>query len=346
MPREPSLPVRTGRVLPATRNQRTWSDRWNRMWTRVVSDERFQRWSAAFPLTRPFARHSAQQLFDLCAGFVYSQVLFGCVQSKLFEHLAEGPLSISELARLIDLSVEATARLVDAAAALKLTVRLSEERVGLGELGAALIGNPGVARMIEHHAMLYRDLKDPIGLLRSDDRSSAELAQFWAYARSAQPSLLKEEQVAEYSELMAASQSMIANEVLSAYPVKKHRRLLDAGGGQGAFIAAVAQKAPELELVLFDLPPVAARARRYLSDRGLGARVDVVGGDLFQDELPEGCDIISLVRIIHDHNDDEALSILKSVRKSLPAGGTILLAEPMAGTRGLEAMGDAYFGFY
>ncbi|MEO1334053.1 MAG: methyltransferase [Myxococcota bacterium] len=345
MQREPSLPVRTGRVLPTTYSQRTWSDWWNRMWTRLVSDGRFQRWSAAFPLTRPFARQSAQQLFDLCAGFVYSQVLFACVRSKLFEHLSEGPLTTNELARLVDLSPEATARLVDAAAALKLTVRLSEDRVGLGELGAALLGNPGVARMIEHHAMLYKDLTDPLALLRGG-AGSTELEQFWAYARSSQPSLLKEEQVAEYSELMAASQAMIANEVLSAYPIHRHRRLLDAGGGQGAFIAAVAKKAPDLELMLFDLPPVAARARRCLNDSGFGDRVDVVGGDLFNDDLPTGCDIISLVRIVHDHNDSEALAILRAVRKALPPGGTILLAEPMAGTRGAEAMGDAYFGFY
>ena len=145
---------------------------------------------------------------------------------------------------------------------------------------------------------------------------------------------------------MAASQSMIANEVLSAYPIRRHRRLLDAGGGQGAFIAAVAQRAPELELVLFDLPPVANRARRQLEHLGLSERVEVVGGDLFKDPLPEGCDIVSLVRIVHDHNDDEAHAILNAARRALPSGGTLLLAEPMSGTRGAEPMGDAYFGFY
>ena len=323
----------------------SWAEKWNRLWTRWLSSERFQRWSAAFPLTRPFARQSANRLFDLCAGFVYSQVLFACVRVGLFDILADRPLSIGELAPLLKLSSEATQRLIDGATALRLTARLPGGLIGLGEHGAALVGNPGVAKMIEHHEMLYRDLSDPLALLRGEvDRT--ELASFWAYARSAQPSLLTEEQVAEYSDLMSASQSMVANEVLSAYPVHRHKRLLDAGGGQGTFIAAAAAKAPNLQLVLFDLPPVAARARRNLEALGLKERAEVVGGDLFKDPLPGGCDLISLVRIIHDHNDEEARAILRSARRALAPGGTILLAEPMARTRGSEAMGDAYFGFY
>jgi len=64
------------------------------------------------------------------------------------------------------------------------------------------------------------------------------------------------------------------------------------------------------------------------------------------DPLPHGADVISLVRVIHDHDDAQALGILKAVRRALPPNGTLLLAEPMAGTPGAEAMGDAYFGFY
>jgi demethylspheroidene O-methyltransferase len=71
-----------------------------------------------------------------------------------------------------------------------------------------------------------------------------------------------------------------------------------------------------------------------------------VGGDFFADALPQGADIASLVRVIYDHDDTHALAILRAVRAALPAGGTLLLAEPMAGTQGAEPMGAAYFGMY
>jgi demethylspheroidene O-methyltransferase len=98
--------------------------------------------------------------------------------------------------------------------------------------------------------------------------------------------------------------------------------------------------------MLFDLPPVAARARARFAAAGLAARATAVGGDFLSDPLPEGADVVSLVRVIHDHNDDAAHKILRAVRRALPVGGTLLLAEPMAATAGAEPVGDAYFGFY
>ena len=98
--------------------------------------------------------------------------------------------------------------------------------------------------------------------------------------------------------------------------------------------------------MLFDLPAVADRARANFARKGLAQRAMAVGGDFVADALPQGADIASLIRVAFDHHDTKVLAILRSVRAALPAGGTLLLAEPMSGTPGAEAMGDAYFGFY
>jgi demethylspheroidene O-methyltransferase len=90
---------------------------------------------------------------------------------------------------------------------------------------------------------------------------------------------------------------------------------------------------------------VAAAARAILDARGLQ---DIVahGGSFRDDPLPGGADLVTLVRILHDHDDDVVLALLKAIRAALPPGGTLLIAEPMAGTPGAQAMGDAYFGLY
>jgi demethylspheroidene O-methyltransferase len=54
-------------------------------------------WAAGFWLTRPLVRRRAGELFDLVAGFVYSQVLLACVRLDLFNHLADGPDTASRL---------------------------------------------------------------------------------------------------------------------------------------------------------------------------------------------------------------------------------------------------------
>jgi demethylspheroidene O-methyltransferase len=98
--------------------------------------------------------------------------------------------------------------------------------------------------------------------------------------------------------------------------------------------------------MLFDLPAVAERARLRFSEQGLAGRAEAFGGSFFTDPLPAGADLITLVRVLFDHPDDRVLAILRAARAALPADGVLLISEPMSGTPGAEAIGDAYYGFY
>ncbi len=307
----------------------------------LLSNAAFQRWASRFPLTRPIARARTRALFDLCAGFVYSQVLFACVRLRLCDILLEGPQTIEQLAARVNLPLPAAARLIEAAIALRLVERRGS-RFGVGDLGAALAGNPGVAAMVEHHALLYADLRDPVALLRNEAPSTA-LGAHWPYAAGEGRAALTPESVAPYSALMAASQPLVAADVLAAYRFDRHRCVLDIGGGDGTFLSAVAVAAPKLKLMLFDLPAVADRARARFAAAGLP--VQAFGGNFYTDALPSGADLMTLVRVIHDHDDEAALALLRAAHAALPMGGRLLLAEPMAGTPGAESVG-AYFGFY
>lgn len=329
-----------------------WLDRWYAWRDSRIASPEFRRWAARFPLTRPIARRRASQLFDLVAGFSYSQVLLACVRLRLFERLARGPASAESLAPQLALPLDACLRLLDAAVALRLLTR-RERRLGpaaqplyaLGPLGAPMVGNTALAAMIEHHKILYADMADPLALLRAP-LGDAALARYWAYARSDAPHALDSSQVAEYSALMAASQPLVTEEILNAYAMDRHQRLLDVGGGEGVFASAVAKRWPHLEVNVFDLPEVAKRANARFAALGLSGRALAVGGDFATTALPAGADIVSLVRVVHDHDDAKVLALLRAVRRVLPPNGVLLLAEPMAGTSGAQAMGDAYFGMY
>lgn len=320
---------------------------------RLLASPAFHRAAAKFLPTRLVAHRRARELFDLVAGFVYSQVLSACVKLDLFRLLSGGPLGLSRIAQHARMSEPAAERLLAAAVSLKLLERRGRDaagqlRFGLGVLGAPLVGNEAVLAMVRHHDTLYADLADPLTLLRGSGPAPA-LSGFYPYTAEdagTHAAELSPERVASYSQLMAASQPLVAAEILDAYRLDRHRRLLDVGGGEGRFLCSVAERAPHLQLTLFDLPAVAERARTRFAAAGISGRAEAVGGNFLSDPLPAGADIVSLVRVIHDHDDARALTILQAVRRALPAGGTLLLAEPMAGTPGAEAMGDAYFGFY
>lgn len=331
-----------GYALRAARNLK---DRFGEMRDHLLTDSRFLAWAGAFPPTRIVARKRAAKLFDLCAGFVYSQILYACVTLDLFEILRDRPRQASLLARRFGMPEDAVRRLLAGAVALRLVERRGGDRFGLGPLGAAIVANPGVAAMVRHHDLLYADLADPVSLLRGA-RGETELAAYWPYANSANPARLSAEAVAPYSRLMSLSQPLVAEEIFDVYPFSRHSCLLDIGGGEGAFLIAVGRRAPSLKLLLFDLPAVAARASENLAKAGFGPRSATFGGDFRTDDLPKGADVATLVRVLLDHDDRTVLKILKAARRALKPGGTLLIAEPMAESPGAELIGDAYFGFY
>ena len=311
---------------------------------RTLARPDFQRWATRFPLTRPITRRRARELFDIAAGFVYSQVLFACVETRLLETLARGPRSPGLLVEELGLPPEGVRRLLGAAESLRLVQWREDNTVGLGELGAAMLGNPGIAAMVLHHQRLYADLADPVALLRG--RRETQLSGFWAYAAGGDRHALSADQVGAYSELMAVSQAMIADDVLDAVSLGACRHLLDIGGGQGAFVTAALGRWPQLQATVFDLPAVAERANLRFAETGLGSRARAVGGDVFSDALPVGADTVSLTRVLHDHDDAPVVSILRAAHRALRPGGRLIIAEPMSGTPGAEPMGEAYFGFY
>ncbi|MGB3626636.1 MAG: methyltransferase [Henriciella sp.] len=300
----------------------------------------FQTFCSGFWPTRFVARSKAAGVFDLCAGFVYSQILFACVRLELLPVLKVQSLTLREIANHCGLPQDGAARLVKGAAALGILEARSGGRYGLGSVGAAVLGNPGLQGMIAHHDHLYSDMTDPAALLENRSKSTA-LAQYWIYSPS--PSDMDADRAVKetYSNLMRDTQLAVAAEVLRAYSFARHERLLDVGGGDGTFLRMAAEDAPGLDLSLFELPAVAELAQERLEDAGISA--DVHAGNMFEEDWPDGADLITLIRVCLDHDDDRVATLLSRARKALKPGGVLLIGEPMADS---PKVGDAYFGFY
>lgn len=334
-----------------------WRDRLDAWMDRKLTDPGFSRWAAANVLTRWITRRRAQQVFDVMAGFVYSQVLLACVRLRILELVNESPRTLDELAQICNVPASALQRLVNSAVALRLLALRGQGRYGLGALGAPVAGHPGIRAMIEHHAVLYHDMQDPVALLR-DQVSDGQMMAYWPYVEthmqdlgvSGQPQQAprawEQEKVSRYSQLMSASQPFVVDEVLATYSFARHQCVLDVGGGQGTFVSRLAGHAPHLKLKLFDLPQVAALAQDNFRKKSLTDRADAFGGDFLKDSLPEGADLVTLIRVAHDHPDAHVNIILRAIFKALPAGGTLLLTEPMAQASDEAPLGDAYFHFY
>ena len=327
----------------------SFKEAWQARLERWYAHPGLYRWSLGNPLTRWLTRRRTRKLFDLMAGFVHSQVLLGCVRLDLFRTLHQAPASLTELARRTGLAPAVLQRLLLSAVALGLLEHRSQSRFGLGPLGVPLAQHEGIAQMIEHNHLLYQDMQDPLQFL--NNAWSGGMAEYWPYAHEkpvpAPPDLDK---FTRYSQLMAASQGFVVQEILSSYFFDEHRCVLDVGAGQGRFVGELAAHAPHLKFKMFDLPPVLDLARDGLKAKGLSERVTLHPGSFRDDPLPEGADLITLVRVAHDHPDAVVRQILQKAHAALPVGGVLLLAEPMAQpdeeAGQPSASADAYFHFY
>jgi demethylspheroidene O-methyltransferase len=312
-------------------------DIWRRWRNQLLSNQRFIAFAQSFPLTRPIARRRSIELFDIVAGFTYSQVLFTCVQLNLFERVGQTGQSLSALAQTIGWDHDKTHRLIKAAAALDL-FEMREEKVTLGIHGAALLGQTWIMRFIAHHHLLYDDLTDPVGLL-SGEKQPKHLKSFWDYTTDPKTK-------SAYTDLMAASQAAVAAEILNAYDFGKHQTVLDVGGGDGSFLRALAAKHGNLNRQLVDLEGVIEIAKSNPANAG----TTLYAGHFARDPLPKGADAITLIRVAHDHDDDvvqQAFHNMFTCLSQSPAKRrALILAEQMSGHKPTAPVTDAYFNLY
>jgi demethylspheroidene O-methyltransferase len=327
--------------LPAAPTLRT---RWVMWRNKLLGSARFQHWAARSILTRGVARRRAAAQFDLVAGFVYSQILAAFVAAGLLDFLDGALRSGQDIADFASLPADAADRLLRAAAALELAESPQPGLWTLGRAGAELRPNRGAQAMIAHHHLLYADLAAPLDLLRAGRSEPTALSRFWTYAAPVDGAAAQE--AAPYSALMAATQPMVVGEILNRFDFGASYQMLDIGGGSGAFARAIAAADFGIEVGIFDLPEVVALAAQRFAAEPPARAIALHGGSFKTDPLPPGHDLITLVRILHDHDDAVVEKLLRSIFAALPVGGRLLVVEPMAGESVARRMGDAYFGLY
>ena len=304
-------------------------------------------WARSHWYTRWLVRRRTTQLFGWMSGFVQSQVLLASVRLGLLDALAASPQTAPELAARLRVPEHPLRCLLDSGVAMGLFRRHAQGAYRLGGAGHVLLSQPGITAMIEHNHLLYADLMEPDAFLRRSD--PGQMGQYWTYAhdrdaaRAAQPGA---QELVRYSGLMDASQGFVITEILDSYPFDDHQTVLDIGCGKARFVTALAQRHPHLNLQLFDLPAVVDLARERLAQAGLAPRARCVGGSFITDALPTGADVVTLVRVLHDHDDATVSALLRKVWHALPAGGRVLVAEPMRLPEGQGEMVDPYFHFY
>lgn len=122
------------------------------------------------------------------------------------------------------------------------------------------------------------------------------------------------------------------------------RRMLDLGGGSGAYSINAVQTFPGLEAIVFDLPPVVVVTQEYLDRNQVADRVSTVGGDFIADELPSGCDVAVMASNLPIYDAERIALVVAKTFQTLDPGGEMHLVGEMLAPDGIGPLDAALWG--
>jgi SAM-dependent methyltransferase len=134
-----------------------------------------------------------------------------------------------------------------------------------------------------------------------------------------------------------------AIEIASVLDLGTARRILDVGGGSGAFAFGMIRRNPAITATIFDLPNITPITSRYVQSSGLAGKVQVVNGDYLVDDLGNGFDLVFMSAIIHINSPDENRLLIRKGAEALNPGGQLVIVDHIMNEDRTEPAVGAFF---
>ncbi|HEY6748105.1 MAG TPA: methyltransferase [Mycobacteriales bacterium] len=268
---------------------------------------------------------AARKLLQMVLGYQTTAIITTVTRFGVPDLLAEGPRSATELAQATGADEGAMRRLLRAAVALEVLDKTGPDQYALTDVGILLRKDlnamHGVASAVgkSAHTRPVEFLYDAVMECRSvvKDAIGMEIWEYW----DSDP-----DTKAAMTEHLVEVNAQLAPVVIEKYDMTRFHRIIDVGGNQGFFLAALLEAAPQATGVLFDRPEVMAEAKQTMTAAGLADRVEFVGGN-FLDEVPKGGDLYLLKGIFHDWPDESVARILDNCHRAAAPDSTLLVFE-------------------
>jgi hypothetical protein len=269
-------------------------------------------------------RAAATTMLQMIWGIHISRAVYVVAKLGIADLLADGPASSKELARATGTHQPSLYRVLRLLAALGVFDEIETGSFGLTVLGDRLRSNTPAgmrswATLLVGGVQPYEHILETVqtGTPGLDIAFGMGLFEFV----SQDP-----DRAAIFDAAMSERTAAYASSVADTYDFSDIRSIVDAGGGQGTLLAEILRRHSHLHGTLFERAAVAARAKALLDGMDLTGRCEVQGGD-FLEHVPHGADCYVLANILHDWEDERAITILRNCRQSMARGGRVLIVE-------------------
>jgi ubiquinone/menaquinone biosynthesis C-methylase UbiE len=265
-------------------------------------------------------------MLQIVTSFWTSRAIGVFAKLGIADQLESGPKTAGELAKATDTHAPSLFRLLRALASAGIVKAESEGRFALTPLSQTLVTNaPGSLRWFmmselgQEHYPAWGNLMHSIktGEIAFDDFFKMDI---WQYFKQ------NPADGAVFNDSMSGVTGVANEAIMSVYDFSPFHKVIDIGGGHGGLITSILKKNPQSQGVLFDAPQVIEGARPRLEANGVADRCETVAGNFFE-AVPAGADAYVMKWIIHDWDDEKALTILKNIRSQMQPNGRLIVVE-------------------
>jgi O-methyltransferase domain/Dimerisation domain len=279
--------------------------------------------------TAPTEVAPASRLLALINGYMVTQAVGAVAELGIADLLAAGTRSVDDLAATVGVDRDALHRLLRALASCGVFVGDLDGGFALTEVGELLRSDldgslsPYACMMAGAHYRTWAHVLDSVrsGVPAFERIHGKEYFEW----------LSDEPAEAEQFERAMAGTAAYRAPVLLDYAWSAVTTVVDVGGGNGALLTALLTRFPTLRGILFELSDALNDALRRFARAGISDRTLALRGDFF-DTVPPSADRYVLAYVLHDWDDADAVRILRSCRRAMPAHGRLLILEHVVPT--------------
>jgi len=264
----------------------------------------------------------ADQISEIAFGFMGSKALFAALGAGVFTHLSDGPQSCAELAENCPLDEARTETLMTALAGLGLV-----EVQGDGRFANSPAADSFLVKGAKYDFGDYLRLQvgqQMYGLLDQIDDALQDKLPAEATASYAEW-FSDPEEARVYSASQHSGSLGPARQLARKIDLSGAKRLLDVGGGTGAFAITLCQAFPDLTATIVDFHNVAALGRDYVARAGLSDRITYVEGNALETDWPGGQDVVLMSYLFSGVPGETHEGLIARARDHLVPGGRFLL---------------------
>ncbi len=267
-----------------------------------------------------------QDISAITYGFMASKALFSALEFDVFTRIAQGADSTSALAAVTGVAEN---RLITLLTALKSLGLISEA-------GGRLINAPATSRYLVAGAP--GDFRDYVQFVNGafGYESFRHLDEALRGDRVFPDKGFYEGLVYEggiggerFSSAQHTGSLGPARLMAKRVDLKDRLKLLDAGGGSGAYSIAFCNANPQLSATILDFPVTVDTAKRYVREAGLADRITHLAGNAVTVDWPAGHDVVLMSYVWSAVGETDIAVLAKRAVAALPPGGLLLVHDFM-----------------